>query len=172
MTEFPYLGEIRMFGGNFAPVGWQFCDGQQLRISDNDTLFALIGTTYGGDGVTYFNLPDLRCRVLVHQGTLTGGSSYAVGQTGGAETHVLTLSQMATHHHSPACSSQKGYLSTPTNAVWAVGDQPLYSSQSPNVNLSAAIVGSTGGGQGHNNIGPLSCVNFIISMSGDFPSQG
>lgn len=166
----PFLGEIRMFCGTFAPAGWEFCEGQSLQISDNAGLFVLIGTTYGGDGVTTFNLPDLRGRVVVHQGTRPGGSTYSLAQTGGAESVLLTINQMATHHHSPGCSSKEGYLSSPANAVWAVGAQPLYSGLSPNVDLGAAIVGATGGSQAHTNMAPYLCVNFIIAMTGATPA--
>ena len=167
----PFLGEIRMFGGNFAPLDWLFCDGQALPINSNQALFSLLGTTYGGNGQTNFKLPDLRGRVLLHQGARPGGSSYTLGQTGGVEGVVLSLGQMATHHHSPGCSSKPGYLSTPANAVWGVGEQPLYSGLSPNVNLTAAIVGATGGGQAHTNMAPYICVSFIIATVGVFPSQ-
>ena len=115
----PYVGEIRMFAGNFAPSGWAFCEGQLVSIAENETLFNLIGTTYGGDGQTTFGLPDLRGRLPVDQGNLSGGGTYVIGQLGGAETATLTTQQLPTHNHMAQASSATGSQPGPGNGVWA-----------------------------------------------------
>jgi len=162
----PYVGEIRMFGGNFAPVGWAFCDGQLLAISENETLFNLIGTTYGGDGQQTFAVPDLRGRVPIHQG---GGR--IIGQIEGAEQVTLTPQQMPAHTHSLfASADQASPLALPAGSVLASNAQtPLYDVNSTQ-NLSASAIGSAGASQPHDNMAPYLCVNFIISLFGIFPS--
>jgi microcystin-dependent protein len=171
----PFIGEIRMFGGNFAPVGWAFCDGSLLAISQNDALFTLIGTTYGGDGQSTFALPDLRGRLPIHMGTGPGLPNYAIGQAAGSETVTLNADQIPTHHHAFAATPNLGTDADPTNHTFAritVGD--LYSSDTaqPLVAMSPAAVGmSNGGSQPHNNVMPFLCINFIISLFGIFPSQ-
>lgn len=168
----PYIGEIRMFGGNFAPAGWMFCEGQLLPISENDALFNLIGTTYGGDGQSTFGLPDLRGRVPLHQGQ-SGGSSFTIGESGGVESVTLTTAQIAAHQHTPLCNDQGGTLTSPLNAYWAAASsgEQMYSTPVGVNAMNAQAIGSAGGNQPHENMGPYLCVNFIISLFGIFPSQ-
>jgi microcystin-dependent protein len=163
----PYVGEIRIFAGNFAPSGWNFCDGSLLSISEFETLFNLIGTTYGGDGVSTFALPDLRSRVPVHQ-----GSGFVIGQNGGEETVTLNTTQIPSHSHLPAANSNPGTQSSPSGAVWAQSTLNLYSSAAPNVTMAASALGSAGGSQPHDNMLPYVGLNYIISLFGIFPSQG
>ena len=162
----PYIGEIRMFGGNYAPAGWMFCEGQLLPISENDALFTLIGTTYGGDGESTFALPDLRGRVPVHQG---GGLQYAI--PGGVTDVTLTQQQIPVHTHAPLASPVPGSLNSPSGAALAGSPSiDLYRETSPSVQLAAGTVGAAGGSQPHTNVQPYLCVNFIISLFGIFPS--
>jgi microcystin-dependent protein len=169
----PYVGEIRMFAGNFAPAGWAFCQGQTLPISENDVLFTLIGTTYGGDGQTTFNLPNLASRVPVHMGT-GGGSSYIIGQAAGTESVTLTTSQIPAHNHTPLGSDNpNGNSPSPENGIWATvtGTGNLsYGNAAPTVNMSPSAISSSGGSQPHDNMVPFLCINFIISLFGVFPS--
>lgn len=164
----PYVGEVKMFGGNFAPAGWMFCEGQILPISEYETLFNLIGTTYGGDGQSTFALPDLRGRVPIHQ-----GNGFTLAESGGVENVTLTVNQIPSHSHVPLANSGNGSSSDPTNNFWAA--QPaLLQYTGPgtaNLNLPADTVVPTGGSQPHNNFQPYLCVNFIISLFGIFPSQ-
>ena len=162
----PYVGEIRMFAGNFAPAGWAFCQGQTLPISENDVLFNLIGTTYGGDGQTTFNLPNLASQVPVHV-----GPGFVQGQSGGTESVTLTTSQIPAHSHVPQCSNAAGTAASPANDVWAVSGSNLYTDSAPNVNMDPAAIGSAGGSQPHDNMVPFLVINFIISLFGVFPSQ-
>ncbi len=163
----PYVGEIRMFGGNFAPNGWMFCAGQLLPISENETLFTLIGTTYGGDGQNTFGLPDLRGRLPIHQG---GG--FILAETGGAETITLTVSQIPVHNHPAGCNTNPGNSASPANSVPADNTTALayVPTIPPQANMNVAAVGLTGGNQPHSNIQPFLCVSFIISLFGIFPS--
>lgn len=161
----PYVGEIRMFAGNFAPAGWALCQGQTLAIADNDVLFNLIGTTYGGDGQTTFNLPNLQSRVPVHV-----GPGFAQAQTGGEETVTLTTSQIPAHSHVPQCNSAAGTNASPQNDVWAVLDSNVYSDVAPSVAMDPSAMGSAGGSQPHDNMVPFLVINFIISLFGVFPS--
>jgi microcystin-dependent protein len=166
----PYVGEIRMFAGNFAPVGWAFCQGQTLAISENDVLFNLIGTTYGGDGQTTFNLPDLQSRVPIHMGT-GGGSSFVIGESGGVETVTLTTSQIPAHSHPPLCNNGNGQPGSPSGNDWAVlNTNPPYANVAPTNNMAPTAIGSSGGSQPHDNMVPFLCINFIISLFGVFPS--
>jgi microcystin-dependent protein len=162
----PYVGEIRMFAGNFAPAGWMFCEGQLLPISENETLFQLIGTTYGGDGESTFALPDLQGRIPVHQ-----GNGLILAETGGAEEITLTVSQIPAHSHPMLANSQPASEFAPGNQVFA---QPqtvdAYVQPPPAVPLSPQSCGSVGGSQPHTNFQPYLCVNFIISLFGIFPS--
>jgi microcystin-dependent protein len=165
----PYVGEIRMFAGNFPPAGWMFCEGQLLPISENEVLFQLIGTTYGGDGQSNFALPDLRGRLPMHFG---GGFTQA--ETGGVETVTLTVNQIPSHSHSLLCSTNQANSNSPTNQVAGVTQAATitaYGTDGPFVNMLAASVGSVGGSQPHNNFQPYLCVDFIISLFGIFPSQ-
>jgi microcystin-dependent protein len=169
----PFIGEVRMFAGNFAPLGWLFCDGSLLPISEYETLFNLIGTTYGGDGQSTFALPDLRGRVPIHQGPLAGGSTYVIGQSGGVESVTLTTQQIPNHGHALVASGGAGSASGPGGNVpaLAVGNLYVGSPTSPTVNLSEMAIGSAGGSQPHDNLQPFLCVSFIISLFGIFPPR-
>lgn len=167
----PYVGEIRMFAGNFAPAGWMFCDGQLLPISENETLFQLIGTTYGGDGQNTFALPDLRGRVPVHQGTFQG-MSWNVGLAGGVEQVTLTTQQIPAHSHAVLASTATGTSRNPVpDAAPAVAAGDAYVSSLDPVPLNAQAITSTGGSQPHENMQPFLSINFIISLFGVYPSQ-
>jgi microcystin-dependent protein len=170
----PFIGEIRMFGGNFAPSGWAFCNGQLLPISENDALFNLIGTTYGGDGQDTFGLPDLQGRIPIHAGTGPSGNTYQLGEKAGVETVTLTTNQIPIHSHGPAqASSSDGTQSSPTNGVWAKSSLGAYSSGSATVsmNVQALSLSVAGGSQPHDNMMPFLAISFIISLFGVFPSQ-
>ena len=167
----PYIGEIRIFAGNFAPVGWATCDGQLLAISQNDVLFQLIGTTYGGDGQQTFALPDLRGRIPVHQGQGSGLSNYVLGQNGGAESVTLTTGQLPVHTHAASAASGVGHISEPAGAVPAAHrDYPVFDS-APGSPMAATAIATAGASQPHENMPPYLCINFIISLFGIFPSQ-
>jgi|SRR6185312_1962378 len=162
----PYVGEIRMFAGNFAPAGWAFCNGQLMAISENEVLFQLIGTTYGGDGQSTFALPNLSSRVPMHT-----GSGFVIGQTGGTETVTLTTSQVPAHSHVPLCNSGAGSQDDPTGGIWAqqTSNAP-YVNLAPSLNMAQNAIGSAGGSQPHDNMVPFLAINFIISLFGVFPS--
>jgi microcystin-dependent protein len=162
----PYVGEIRMFGGNFAPAGWMFCDGSLLPISEYETLFNLIGTTYGGDGQSTFALPDLRGRLPIHQ-----GNGFTLAQTGGSETVTLTTSQIPAHSHAfqaSASSANDGNASG--NVVSQASSFFPYLNAAPTQGMNSQSIGLAGGNQPHNNFQPYLCVSFIISLFGIFPS--
>jgi microcystin-dependent protein len=164
----PYVGEIRMFAGNFAPAGWMFCEGQLLPISENETLFQLIGTTYGGDGQSTFALPDLRGRLPLHQ-----GNGFILAETGGVEEITLTVQQIPAHTHAFLATENNANGVVPTNQVLAAGSEVTvtpYGSDNPQTNLNAQAVSSVGGSQPHTNFQPYLCVDFIISLFGLFPS--
>jgi microcystin-dependent protein len=162
----PYVGEIRMFAGNFAPAGWMFCEGQLLPISENETLFQLIGTTYGGDGQSTFALPDLRGRLPLHQ-----GNGFTLAETGGAEEITLTVNQIPAHGHPWLASTAAATSQTPDNLVLATTQaQTYFNSPDAPGNLAANSVGPVGGSQPHTNFQPYLCVDFIISLFGLFPS--
>jgi microcystin-dependent protein len=165
----PYVGEIRMFAGNFAPAGWMFCEGQLLPISEYETLFNLIGTTYGGDGQSTFALPDLRGRIPLHF-----GNGFTLAETGGVETITLTVQQIPAHSHGLLCSKASGNTTSPANAVPAPANAAPtlpYGTDAPQGSLSSSSVTATGGSQPHDNFQPYLCVDFIISLFGIFPSQ-
>jgi microcystin-dependent protein len=162
----PFIGEIRMFGGNFAPAGWAFCNGALMAIDQNDALFNLIGTTYGGDGQTTFALPDLQSRIPLHV-----GPGFALGQTGGVETVTLTTAQIPAHSHVPQGNSGAGTQSSPANGMWAQSTLNQFSSAPPTVSMAPAALGPSGGSQPHDNMMPFLVVNFILSLFGIFPSQ-
>lgn len=167
----PFLGEIRMFGGSFAPAGWAFCNGQLLAISENDALFVLLGTTYGGDGQETFALPNLQSRIPIHMGTGPGLSAYQIGEQGGVEQVTLTTQQIPTHTHAPLASNTGG-SDNPNNSYWA--DSALgkpYGAAPPNVLMNPGTITPTGGSQPHDNMLPFLCVTYIISLQGLFPSQ-
>ena len=167
----PFIGMIRMFGGNFAILGHAFCNGQLLAISQNDALFALIGTTYGGDGLNTFALPNLQSRVPVHQGNLTGGGSYVIGQAAGTETVTLSANQMPTHTHAAQGNANDGSQASPTSGFWGTASANIYSTAPPASPMNASAIGSTGGNQAHENMLPFLCINFIIALEGIFPSR-
>jgi len=168
----PYLGEIRMFAGNFAPRGWAFCEGQLLPISQNTALFSLLGTTYGGDGRTTFALPDLRGRVPIHAAQGPGLSNRNLGEKGGEETHILTTNEIPSHTHQLRGDSLVASTDMPTNSAPArnAGGIPSYG-DTPDIDMSGAAIQFTGGGQGHNTMQPYLAVNFIIALQGIFPSR-
>ena len=163
----PYVGEIRMFGGNFAPAGWMFCDGQLLPISENETLFQLIGTTYGGDGESTFALPNLQGRVPLHQ-----GNGFILAETGGSETVTLTTQQIPIHNHPLLASTTLAQNPQPTSSIFAQAPTvQVYITDTGQANFGpASTITSTGGSQPHENMQPFLCVNFIISLFGIFPS--
>ncbi|MDZ8106685.1 MAG: tail fiber protein [Nostoc sp. DedQUE12a] len=175
----PYIGEIRMFGGTFAPVGWALCDGQSLAISENEALFALIGTTYGGDGQTTFRLPDLRGRAPIDQGTGPGLSPRTIGQPLGVEAVTITSFQLPQHNHplTANTNSNPGVITatdkSPVNNVPATGTVEMYTRPNdPLVSMSPnAIAPFSGGGQPHENRQPSLAINFIIALEGIYPSQ-
>lgn len=162
----PYIGEIRMFAGNFAPAGWALCAGQLLAISENDALFTLIGTTYGGDGQNTFALPDLRSRVPMHQ-----GNGHVLGEMGGVESVTLTTNQIPSHTHVPAASNA-GSATSPAGNVWANSAALQFApATSPLVPMNPGVIGTSGGSQPHDNMLPYLTINFIIALYGIFPTQ-
>ncbi len=162
----PYVGEIRMFAGNFAPAGWMFCAGQLLPISENETLFQLIGTTYGGDGQSTFALPDLRGRIPLHF-----GNGFVLAETGGAEQVTVTSSQMPSHSHPLPASAGLATDTTPAGKVPAqTSTFDFYQSNPPSAPMAATSIGAVGGSQPHENMQPYLCISFIISLFGIFPS--
>jgi microcystin-dependent protein len=168
----PYVGEIRMFGGNFAPAGWMLCDGQLLPIAENETLFQLIGTTYGGDGESTFALPNLQSRVPIHNGTGPNGITYTLAEMAGTETETLTVQQIPIHTHPMLASTADA---NSPNAGGNVLAQPVtttpYFNDVPNTALNGNSITPVGGSQPHENAQPFLCINFIISLFGVFPSQ-
>ena len=163
----PYIGEVRIFAGTFAPAGWHMCDGAALPISEYETLFQLIGTTYGGDGQETFNVPDLRGRLPVHQ-----GPGFVLGELAGSETVTLNMQQIPIHRHPMQASSDISNSPNPDNSVIGRSPQVLeFLNAVPNTPMSSLIVGNDGGSQPHSNMQPFLCVNFIISLFGIFPSQ-
>lgn len=169
----PYVGEIRLFAGNFAPAGWAFCDGQLVPISENETLFNLIGTTYGGDGEETFALPDLRSRVPVHMGAADSGITYTLGERAGVESVTLTVQQTPVHGHALLASSNPASAVAPAGRVVATAAAATitpYGSDNPAGTLSPQAAGPDGGSQPHTNVQPYLAVSFIISLFGVFPS--
>ena len=167
-----FVGEIRMFGGNFAPQGWAFCDGTVLPIAQNDVLFNLIGTTYGGDGESTFALPDLRGRIPIHQGKNLG-ATYSLGESSGTETETLTTNNLPVHTHIPNSNSSGGGDS-PAGSLWAKSTtgKPYATTGGPMLAFNAASVQPSGGNQPHDNMHPFLCVTYIISLFGIYPQQG
>jgi microcystin-dependent protein len=172
MVSEPFVGEIRMFGFNFPPQGWAFCDGQLLSISQNAALFSLLGTTYGGDGVSNFALPDLRSRVPVSQGQGEGLSSYAEGQAGGTETVTLGPAQMPAHTHAVSASSSPAASERPAGRVLARSPDHSYIPE-PDTDtvMNAKMIGEAGNSQPHDNIQPYLVLNFCIALQGVFPAR-
>lgn len=166
----PYVGEIRMFAGNFAPAGWMFCEGQLLPISENETLFQLIGTTYGGDGESTFALPDLRGRIPIHQGTASSGQTYVLSESGGVEEVTLSTQQIPSHGHPLLGTAASANDNAPGGKLIASSSTvDAYVNTGPFVPLAPSIT-AVGGSQPHNNFQPYLCVDFIISLFGLFPS--
>jgi microcystin-dependent protein len=179
MTQ-PYVGEIRMFGGSYAPSNWAFCNGQTMSIANNQVLYTLIGTTYGGDGVSTFNLPNLQGRLAVGMGQGNGLSLYNIGQVGGTESVTLTTATMGAHNHPLVATITGASLGTPTanltgKAPSSPANQHMYTlpgSPSPTIgSLNPQAVGMNNGNLPHPNLMPSLCVSFIIALYGIFPSQ-
>ena len=173
----PYIGEIRLFAGNFAPADWAFCAGQLIAISENEALFNLIGTTYGGNGVTDFALPNLQSRVPVHIGS-GAGTNYVLGQTGGVESVALTLQQMPSHNHTLGASTTGQTLTPASNTLLGAATAPsqpgstyAYRASPQNANLNPNTILNSGSGQPHPNIQPYVAVNYIIALYGRYPPQ-
>ena len=167
----PYVGEIRMFAGNFAPAGWMFCSGQLLPISENETLFNLIGTTYGGDGQSTFALPNLQSRVPIHFGTGQDGITYQLAEMDGVETVTLTAQQTPIHTHPMLGNKGNSSQANPSNSVLASSTIiKMYAQETADTAMAPTIVQPQGGSQPHENLQPYLCINFIISLFGIFPS--
>lgn len=170
MSE-PFVGEIRMFAGNFAPRGWAFCDGQLLAVSQNDALFSLLGTIYGGDGRTTFGLPDLRGRIPIHAGTGPGLSPRRLGAKGGTEQETITVNQLPSHTHPWRASNASATSKQPLGQAPAIAQGDVYSNDFSGTNFNAAAVGNGGGSRGHSNLMPFLCIHFIIALFGIYPSR-
>src|ERR1051325_5711716 len=167
----PFIGEIRMFGAAFAPVGWALCQGQPMAVSQNQLLFDLIGTTYGGNGTEIFNVPDLQGRAPVHQGQGIS-QQYVVGQEGGAETVTVTTQQLPVHNHSFAVSTNAPNNPSPANAIYATAESAtLWFAGAPDASLNAGSVQMQGGSQSHPNMQPFVVISFIISLAGIYPQS-
>jgi len=164
----PYLGEVKMISWNFAPQGWAFCNGQFLPINQNQALFSILGTTYGGDGRTTFALPDLRGRTPIHM-----GQGFVLGERGGEYAHTLNISELAAHTHVPNCNGTVGgaNLGVVTSNYWADGGKSIYSTAAPNTLLLPQATNPVGGSQAHENTCPYLAIYFIIALQGIFPSQ-
>jgi len=171
MSE-PFVGEIRMFAGNFAPRGWAFCDGQLLAVSQNDALFSLFGTIYGGDGQNTFGLPEMRGRIPIHAGTGPGLSPRRLGERGGQENVTLTVSQLPSHSHPLEASTGNGIDPNPAGNALASSTvlEPYYLGPADNT-MAASAINAVGGGQNHSNVMPFLCVNFIVALVGIYPSR-
>lgn len=171
MSE-PFVGEIRMFAGNFAPLGWAFCDGQLLAVSQNDALFSLLGTIYGGDGRTTFALPDVRGRIPLHAGTGPGLSPRRLGAKAGAEKVTVTANQMSNHGHDFKALKQNAQ--TPNASGNLLAQTPtvdLYIADAPSLPMNAKSISSVGGSRSHTNLMPYLCINYIIALFGIYPSR-
>jgi microcystin-dependent protein len=166
----PYIGEIRLFAGNFAPAGWMFCDGSLLSIAQHETLFQLIGTTYGGDGESTYALPDLRGRVPLHRGQGGGLSPRQLGEQGGSETVTLTLAQIPQHGHLLRGTTAPASLGSPAGNSLATTSTHSYGTGTPNMPMAAAALPVAGGSQPHDNMAPFCAIHYIISLFGIFPS--
>ncbi len=170
MSE-PFTGEIRMFAGNFAPRSWALCDGQLLAVSQNDALFSLLGTIYGGDGRTTFGLPDMRGRIPIHMGSGPGLSPRSIGGRGGAEQVTLSVNELPAHGHPHLASTQPAGRADPSAALRAPFDDLRNEHSEGFVAMANDTVGLAGGGQAHSNVQPFTCVNFIIALFGIYPSR-
>ena len=172
MSE-PFVGEIRMFAGNFAPRGWAYCDGQLLAVSQNDALFSLLGTIYGGDGRTTFGLPDMRGRIPVHAGSGPGLSPRKLGAKSGQEKVTLNVGNLPSHTHTLSGSNAAADSVEPAGRTIAQTDANVYRDPSglTTVNMASGLVGNVGGGQTHSNLMPFLCVHFIVALFGIYPSR-
>src|SRR5205085_2358824 len=162
----PYLAEIRLVSFNFAPKGWALCNGQLLPINQNQALFSLLGTTYGGDGRTTFALPNLQGCTPVH-----AGNGHVLGESGGEETHTLAVGEMATHQHTAVATSTTPDATSPAGGFWGNAGVSAYSSNPPNATMAPQAAGASGGGQPHQNLSPYLVLNFVIALQGIFPSR-
>jgi microcystin-dependent protein len=167
----PFIGEVAWVPYGFAPRGWAFCDGQLLAISSNTALFSLLGTTYGGDGRTTFAIPDLRSRVIMHEGNGPGLTSRRLGEKAGEETVTLTISQMPQHSHNQQASSGTPTTNSPENNALASPSRTKIYADNADVAMHTATIGTAGGGQGHNNLQPYTVLNCIIATQGVYPSR-
>lgn len=169
----PYVGEIRMFAGNFAPQGWAYCDGRLLAVSENDALFSLLGTTYGGDGVTSFGLPDMRGRLPIHAGTGPGLSPRRLGVKDGVEAVTVTVNQLPSHNHEFKGTDELAASPNPESNVVARSTvvKAYIKNDVVNQNLNLDTLSHVGGSRSHTNLMPFLCVNFIISLFGIYPSR-
>ncbi len=168
----PFVGEIRMFAGNFAPQGWALCDGQLLAVSQNDALFSLFGTIYGGDGRTTFGLPDLRGRIPIHAGSGPGLSSRQIGSKAGSERVTPTVNQLPRHSHPMQATESLADSPNPGGNIAARSTMvDLYTNENPNTALAGASITSIGGNQSHTNLMPFLCVHFIVALFGIYPSR-
>ena len=172
MSE-PFVGEVRMFAGNFAPRGWAFCDGQLLAVSQNDALFSLLGTIYGGDGRTTFGLPDLRGRIPIHAGQGPGLSERRLGAKGGSEQETLTVNQLPSHSHEMQGVSSNGSVPNPQDAHLATNTTAdIYApAETLDTTMASSAMSNVGGSRAHTNLQPFLCVNFIIALFGIYPSR-
>ena len=166
-----FIGEIKMFGGNFAPRGFAVCNGQLLPIAQNTALFSLLGTTYGGNGTTTFALPNLQGRVPLHQGQGPGLSPRTMGESFGSQAVTLTGAQMPMHSHAQRASTSAASSTAGPSGAPAASTTSIYGSGSPQVAMAAAAVGVAGGSQPHDNMAPYTVLNFIIALQGIFPSR-
>jgi microcystin-dependent protein len=170
MTQ-PFIGEIRLFPWDFSVRGWALCSGQILSIAQNQALFSLLGTTYGGNGVQTFALPDLRGRSPLSAGQMVAGPNYQLGEQDGEETHVLTVVEIPGHVHPVVASSAAAGQVSPTLAQWANGGHAAYSTANPDSTMHAAAIGTTGTNQAHENRSPFLVMNYSIALQGLFPSR-
>ena len=170
MSE-PFVGEIRMFAGNFAPRGWAFCDGQLLAVSQNDALFSLLGTIYGGDGRTTFGVPDLRGRIPIHAGTGPGLSPRRLGAKSGEEKVTLTVNQMPSHGHPLQATTSTATQRQPVGSAVATSIGQVYTEILDFQNMSSEAISHVGGSRSHTNLMPFLCINFIIALVGIYPSR-
>jgi microcystin-dependent protein len=171
MSE-PFLAEVRIVGFNFAPRGWAFCDGQILPINQNQSLYSLLGTTYGGDGRTSFALPDFRGRTPIHKGS-SGGANHTLGQKSGEETHTLATNEIPQHKHQLSASTNNATAEDPNNATWAKSTERIYAAHNvaTGTAMSSTVISNAGGGQAHENMQPFLAMNYCIALQGLFPSR-
>jgi microcystin-dependent protein len=168
----PFIGQLMLFAGNFAPQGWALCDGQLLAISQNQALFSILGTTYGGNGTTNFALPDLRGRAPIHMGQGPGLSNYVEGEVGGSEGVTLTVGEMPSHNHLVRAEGGDGNTSSPSGSIPSKTTSSNYSNAAPSVQMNPGMIDAAGGNQPHENRAPFLVLNWCIALIGIFPSRG